>query len=276
MFNRKELKERAKLVLLRSYSKIFLACLAVNIISGGGLNFSTRKLKTEDILAMPPQKMFMAFLIFVALAFIAVALTIFVVSPLRVGLKRFMIENAENDARLDLLFAPFNDGYKNIVKVQFIKGLFITLWSIPAYLPTVAVGLLADKILPMYEGVKAGSVLAMAGFTGVVTLWLVLTLLLAVPSIIKRLQYILVPYMLAENPELDWKTALLRSKEMMVGNKWPYVKLILSFALWYLAASLLCCIGGFLVLPYIEATVCEMYLELSGKSKANIEADIEF
>ena len=238
MFNRKELKERAKLVLLRSYSKVFLACLAVNLLSGGGIGFSTRKMKPEDILEMPPQKLFAAFAIVSAITIIGIALSIFVISPLRVGLKRFMTENAAHDAQLELLLTPFNDNYKNIVLVQFMKNLFITLWAIPSILPTVILTVFVDKIVPMINGVYEGSVAAAAALLGVVTLWLIFTLILAVPSIIKELQYVMVPYILADNSATSWKSALSQSKEMMVGNKWAFVKLILSFALWYLFTKL--------------------------------------
>ena len=271
MFNRKELKERAKLVLLRSYSKIFLACLAVNLLSGGGIGFSTRKLKDVDIMEMPPQKIFTVFVIIVALAVIGIAVSIFVIQPLQVGLKKFMTENAKRDAQLDLMLTPFADDYKNIVTVQFMKNLFIFLWSIPAYVPTVVLLISADKITPMIEGVYAGSVAAVAATTGVAALWVIFTLIFSVPFIIKELQYSMVPYILADNPETRWDTALSTSKEMMVGNKWAYVKLILSFVPWYLVANLICCIGGFLVMPYVEATECELYLELSGNTQVNYE-----
>lgn len=271
MFNRKELKERAKLVLLRSYSKIFLACLVVNLISGGGVGISTKRLKPDDLLSMPPQKLFAVFAIAGAITIIGVALAIFVISPLRVGLKKFMIENASRDAQLELLITPFNDNYKNIVLAQFMKNLFITLWSLPAILPTVILTVFADKIVPMIDGVYGGSAVAAAALLGVVFLWLVFTLIFAIPSIIKELQYLMVPYILADDPDTEWKSALSESKEMMVGNKWAFVKLILSFALWYLAANLLCCIGSFLVTPYFEATVCELYLELSGITLVNTE-----
>ena len=273
MFNRKELKERAKLVLLRSYSKVFLACLAVNLLSGGGLGISTRKLRNIDFSAMPTQKIFAVFTILIALSVITVALSIFVLSPLSVGLKKFMTENAKADATLDLLLTPFNDGYKNIVIVQFVKNAFIFLWSIPAILPAIALIFFMGDIegLALAQAVQAGSVLASAKLLGIVLLWLVFTLIFAIPSIIKELQYVLVPYILADNPDTEWRNALSASKEMMVGNKWAYVKLIFSFALWYLAANLLCCIGGFLLMPYVEATVCEMYLELAGKTPVNYE-----
>ena len=113
-----------------------------------------------------------------------------------------------------------------------------------------------------------GSPIAARALMGVTVLWGISTLILGIPAIIKELQYILVPYMLADNPEITWRDALSESKEMMVGNKWAYIKLRLSFLPWQIAAILICGIGGLLVLPYIEATVCEMYLELSGLTPA--------
>ena len=271
MFNRKELKERAKLVLLRSYSKIFLACLAVNLLSGGGLGISTKKLRSIDFTAMPTQKLIAVFVILVTLSVITIALSVFVLSPLAVGLKKFMTENAKADAQLDLLLTPFGENYKNIVVVQFVKNAFIFLWSLPAIIPTVVMGFFIGDIESLAQAVNSGSVIAAANLLGIVLVWLAFTLIFSVPSIIKELQYVLVPYILADNPDTEWRSALSKSKEMMVGNKWAYVKLILSFTLWYLAANLLCCIGGFLLMPYVEATVCEMYLELSGKTPVNYE-----
>lgn len=271
MFNRKELKERAKLVLLRSYSKVFLACLVVNLLSGGGLGISSRKLRNIDFSAMPPQKMIAVFAILIILSVITIALTIFVMSPLSVGLKKFMTENAKNYAGLDLLLTPFGEHYKNIVIVQFMKNLFVFLWSIPSIIPTIVLGFFIGDIEGLAEAVTRGSAIDSAKLLLVVLLWLTFTLIFAIPSIIKELQYVLVPYILADNPDTEWKSAILKSKEMMIGNKWAYVKLILSFALWYLAVNLLCCIGGFLVMPYVEATVCEMYLELAGKTPVNCE-----
>lgn len=68
-----------------------------------------------------------------------------------------------------------------------------------------------------------------------VFLW---SLLLVVPGIIKALEYSQVEYLLAENPSLSTKEALERSKEMMDGNKWKYLVLLLSFIGWHLLSAL--------------------------------------
>ena len=54
----------------------------------------------------------------------------------------------------------------------------------------------------------------------------------------------------------------------MVGNKWAFVKLMLSFIPLYIVAGLVCCgIGTVFLAPYVEQTYAQMYLEITGKGK---------
>ena len=150
-----------------------------------------------------------------------------------------------------------------------MKELFIFLWSIPALLPIAVLVFNYETVVGMIVSANYGSDVAERALLGVLFLWGISTLILCVPAFIKELQYMLVPYLLADDPEITWRDALLKSKEMMVGNKWAFIKLIFSFIPWIIAANLLCCVGGFLITPYIEATVCEMYMELSGQIPAD-------
>ncbi len=89
-----------------------------------------------------------------------------------------------------------------------------------------------------------------------VCLW---SLLFIVPGIIKSYQYRMVPYILAENPDMDWRHALDISAAMTQGHKWDLFILDLSFYGWLLLGALLCGIGILFVLPYIQATNAEVY-----------------
>jgi uncharacterized membrane protein len=99
----------------------------------------------------------------------------------------------------------------------------------------------------------------------IVFLW---SLLLIVPGIIKSFQYILVPYILAENPEIEWRRALDLSREMTDGNKFRIFVLGLSFIGWYLLGALALGIGLIFVAPYAEATMAELYAHLRGQAIA--------
>ena len=98
-------------------------------------------------------------------------------------------------------------------------------------------------------------------------LWVFLwALLFIVPGIIKRLEYRMVPYLLAENPDMDRKEALKKSSEMMYGNKWDSFVLDLSFFGWIiLGICTLGLLGIFYVDPYIAGTDAELYKAVSGK-----------
>lgn len=90
-----------------------------------------------------------------------------------------------------------------------------------------------------------------------IALW---TMLLIVPGIIKAYSYRMVPYILAENPNVGGMEAIKRSKEMMKGHKWNAFILDLSFIGWILVAVFTADIAGVLwTNPYMEATNAELY-----------------
>ena len=62
-----------------------------------------------------------------------------------------------------------------------------------------------------------------------VMLWLVLFI---IPGIVKIYEYRMIPYLLADNPNMSKQEAFRNSKAMMKGNKWRAFVLDLSFILW--------------------------------------------
>ena len=87
------------------------------------------------------------------------------------------------------------------------------------------------------------------------------TLFFIIPGIIKSYEYAMVPYILAENPDISSERAFELSKEMMNGRKWDLFVLDLSFFGWSLLASIVV-IGHIFLNPYINATHAEVYLWL--------------
>lgn len=92
-----------------------------------------------------------------------------------------------------------------------------------------------------------------------VFLW---SLLLFVPGIIKSYAYLMVPYILSDNPEIGARRALELSQAMMRGQKWRAFVLGLSFLGWALLGMLACEIGVYFLAPYIQATFAELYQKL--------------
>lgn len=96
-----------------------------------------------------------------------------------------------------------------------------------------------------------------------VFLW---SLLLVVPGIVKSYEYYMVPYLLAEYPDMSREEAFARSKDMMYGEKWNAFILDLSFILWHALSTLTWGIVGiFYVNPYVYATRAELYDTLTRK-----------
>lgn len=95
-----------------------------------------------------------------------------------------------------------------------------------------------------------------------IALW---TLLFVIPGIVKSYEYRMVPYLLADNPDMSSNEIFARSKELMDGNKWDAFVLDLSFLGWVLLS--VCTLGVlhiFWVAPYIYATDAALYRKLSG------------
>ena len=85
-------------------------------------------------------------------------------------------------------------------------------------------------------------------------------LLFIVPGIVKAFSYSMVPYILAENPELKPKEAITLSRRIMNGNKWKLFVLDLSFIGWdILSVITLGLVGVFYSNPYQSATHAEFY-----------------
>ena len=90
-------------------------------------------------------------------------------------------------------------------------------------------------------------------------LWLFLFI---VPGVIKAYEYSMIPYLLAENPNLSASEVFSLSKQMTTGQKMDLFVLDLSFLGWIILGLICCGIGILFVLPYPEATRAEVYLNL--------------
>ncbi len=148
---------------------------------------------------------------------VSIILNIFVFFPLEVGCKRYMTIAREVKPEFQEMLFAFKNCYGNVVKIMFLRDLYIFLWS----------------------------------------------LLLVIPGIIKSYEYRMVPYLLAEYPDMDSSEAFRISREMMLGNKWEAFVLDLSFLGWDIAsACTMGLVGVFYAGPYKMLTNAALYLTL--------------
>ena len=116
---------------------------------------------------------------------------------------------------------------------------------------------LKTLLVPFRSGHYGNVALTMFLMNLYISLW---TMLFVIPGIIKTYEYLMVPYIIAENPEMDRREAFAISKRMMDGEKWNAFVLTLSFLGWLMLDLLTCGILGLLfVTPYIHATYAELY-----------------
>jgi uncharacterized membrane protein len=104
-----------------------------------------------------------------------------------------------------------------------------------------------------------------------VLLW---SLLLIIPGIIKWYSYRMVPYILADSPDIDSFEALEISKEMTGGYKGKMFFLDLSFIGWFILGGLFFGIGTVFVMPYYNGTQAEVYKYLKNTRLAMGNVDL--
>lgn len=106
-----------------------------------------------------------------------------------------------------------------------------------------------------------------AGIMFLKNLYNLLWFLTIIGGFIKTYEYRMIPYILAQNPKVSKKEAFDLSKQMMNGNKWKAFVLDMSFFLWNLLSVLTFGLLGILyVNPYSLATNTELYIVLKEKA----------
>ena len=106
-----------------------------------------------------------------------------------------------------------------------------------------------------------------------VWLW---SLLLIVPGIIKYYEYLMIPYILTDNPEISWDDAKEQSRTMMEGEKMNAFLLHLSFIGWFLLSIITLGILHIVFTgPYMAQAEAELYhvlLEKTGYAAAGSQS----
>lgn len=123
---------------------------------------------------------------------------------------------------------------------------------------------------------KVGKVLGTSLLVKLFTfLW---SLLLIVPGIIKGLGWSMTIYILRENPDRTPRECMAMSEEMMMGHKWEFFLLNLSFIGWILLAALTAGVGLVFLYPWLLTTITNYYEDLKkeyNSKHTNVEVKVE-
>lgn len=120
----------------------------------------------------------------------------------------------------------------------------------------------------------AGSILLYLLVNIFLFLWF---LLLIIPGIIKSYSYRMAYKIKSDNPKLEWKECIDKSRELMNGYKWKCFVLDLSFIGWYIVGFLCLFVGTLWVHAYHSTAIAVFYDELLNKNgeKMGIKVDEE-
>ena len=224
MWNRQQVKEQAKQIMKRNYWKMFVVTLIASTLTGEKTTIIER-------------------------------------------IQDFASNNISYDTSPIFYSSNFQYIFYSFISVASILGIFYTIFIGNV----IVVGKNRYFIKNHVENPELGEIFS--GFKGnylnVVKIMFLMDLktllwlfLFIVPGIIKAYEYSMIPYLLAENPNLSADEAFSLSKQMTTGQKADLFVLDLSFIGWIILGLICCGIGILFVLPYPQATRAEVYLNL--------------
>lgn len=282
MWNRKELKEKAKNVIKNNYWTAVIVCFILMMFTGefGSVTVGTR----ENGESLDPN-------------YVENGISTFFNEEERENLirQRYQLNNVPEQA-INAIRANLN----NIIKSEkYIFKIWDAIKLFYLEKPQIGIALCVGAIIacafiifisePLTVGGKKYFLKArenketristildvyknknwfhIAGIMFLKNLYNLLWFLTIIGGFIKTYEYRMIPYILAQNPKVSKKEAFDLSKQMMNGNKWKAFVLDMSFFLWNLLSVLTFGLLGILyVNPYSLATNTELYIVLKEKA----------
>ena len=144
--------------------------------------------------------------------------------------------------KMNDLFYGFSTHTKEILKVQLFRSTISYVACIPSYVFNAVV---SEEKLMDYVGIYF--LLFGLGLLG---------------QFIVTLLYNQAFFIMLDFPEYDAKKALAFSRELMKGNKGRFIYLLVSFIPLFFLGMLTCCVGFLWIVPYMQATLAQFYLDL--------------
>jgi len=92
-----------------------------------------------------------------------------------------------------------------------------------------------------------------------IILW---SFILIVPGIYKAYEYAMLPYIIADEPNISNREAFVRSKKMMTGNRMKLFKLQISFIGWYILSAITFSVGFAFLAPYTHTAEALFYEQI--------------
>lgn len=189
-------------------------------------------------------------------------------TPISYGLLvSFMrLKRGEEVAYTDFL----NSGFSAFSRVWGVVGNTILKMILPVCLLVIFIILLAVSFGGAFaSGIIAGSSGGVAGFGFLGFISFIGYIASLIYVIVKGYLYSLSYYILNDNPNMSGKEIVEMSESLMMGNRWKFFWLGLTFIGWSILAGLTLGIGMLWLMPYMMVAMICFYEELSGKSNVS-------
>jgi uncharacterized membrane protein len=111
---------------------------------------------------------------------------------------------------------------------------------------------------------------AMVAYLLLILFVLLWTLLFIIPGIMSAFSYSQIFFILAENPQMESRDVLRKSKTMMKGNRWKLFCLFWRFFGWCLLGILSFGIGFLWIMPYMQTSLARFYDDLKAENSPQI------
>lgn len=225
MWNRQELKRNARVLLRANYLKTVVVGLILSFLIGSGYNSARSAAKSNNV-DISVSDLFSTNLTFIIAMLVGIAGIIIIALLINVVLNIFLWNPLEVGCRKVFVDCRYGNAQWSDILYAFRNGY----------------------------GHIGGVMFMKDLFT---FLW---SLLFIIPGIVKGYEYMMIPYLLAENPDMSRQDAFAESKRMMDGNKMNAFILDLSFIGWLILGALTLDIVNILyTTPYMELAHAELY-----------------
>lgn len=265
MMRAKDHRANARAALKGRWGVAVLTGILVGLLTGGltsGVNMSGngQELGLQQVEAINQ-------LVWMGVAFALVyGLVMFLIGgAVEMGYAHFNLRLIDREeVRVGHLFGEMNRIGAGICMV-LLRALYFLVWMLPF------IALIAAWYMVGYEYIMSWTQLlpediwiALAAYVYPV---LPVILIVGTPMLIATYRYLLMPYLMAENPGMRAREAIRLSKTLMHGYKWKAFCLQLSFFGWTLLVIFTFGIAGLWVNPYMAAANASFYREVCRQNR---------
>jgi len=225
-------------------------------------------LEDDATLMIGQASVIFVFLAFIYMFMIAATLSalVFFTYPLQYGLTSWFVEqrNHETFTNYMPLFSAFQQGrYKKVASGMGWSLLWQMLWSLAAttlfIIPSVTL-IFGTGAVAFFarESEISGLAVVITMMLGMVLYFVAMALYIAI--ILNRYYaYLYIPFILVDQPHLNFRETMDLSKQMTDGQKGRMWILDLSFIGWFALTLLSCGLLSIALVPYIQTTRTELY-----------------